>query len=862
MITQRTIIVGLDLDGVHLPMSDGLLVSRMGPQAFLEFLEVHSGFQPINFSQSERIAAFMAVLRENESSFPSFYASWKNAPLATAKELLGWIDTWYLHGWNGCNSSNDSRETPKRFAEIAEIESMARGHIGTNTGRRLMAVATAIKSGVSIPINRVELVDDIREWPKAWQIVFGLLPCSVREWADFAMDDIPSDRIDFLVCDSTLTAARKLAEFSDKRTDKSCCAIIENERTLCDEIAAASGRPEAGIRESAGATPASQVLPLALALHKEPGDLNALLSFLSHPVCPMAGIQYGFAEAIAATGGIHNDEWDKARLDAEKKWSDWGKDPAKLDDFIEYWIPAKRETESSFSRARAIEVTKRVIAYLGAIDEEKTGAAIVEAALFIRTLESLGPDYDAIPWAILADFLSLCGSTGNAHPFNREAAQSLPTVKSAGALIDPVDSLMWFMPQPANRADPWPWTKNEICALRANGCELTDVSALNSRPLRMMLRACSLIKGSLTVIVSAIRGDLSPVELAIASVNNDSRVEPRELEHEILKRTEKGIKKISDRALPPVRRWWKLQDSLAPDGKWKTSYSQLSTFIDRPAQWLLEKKAGIQNGTILSLPEETLRRGTCAHALVERLFTEKKDSALLLAEQDFALWFNDAFTETLEKYGYSYLERGASREKINYKHTLFESVRILCEVLRNAGAKNVRLEHEVSGSCCGAALWGSIDLVFDKPDGSSGLVDMKYSSWKGYIDKMATDADMQLTLYSELYRQENKTLPESAYWLFPAKMLIARNASFFPGAKQVASAHGHDERMAMIEASVDWRRKELAKGDIEVVCAASDAIVEAGEQSASAPPDGGLPRDETRDGYDPYLSLYGWEPEA
>jgi len=863
VIKNRSLIVGLDLDGVHSPSTEGLLVSRMGPQAFLDFLEIHAGILPVKMAQSERIACLMAVMRENEDLIPSFRESWKNAPLATAKELLTWIDTWYLHGWNGVLKSNDLKDMPERIWELGRLEQKARGHIGACIGQRIGAVATALAAGVAIPVGNIELADDLGDWPKAWRAVFGFFSCSPRDWGGNLEKEISAARIDFFVCDSALSATRHLAEFAKLKSEESCLMIVEGEGDLQDEIFAASGKPEAGIRDSAGASPSSQVLPLALALHNDPCDLNAMLAFLSHPVCPMGGIQYGFAEAIAATGGIYNDEWDNARTDALKKWIKWERDVLKFDEFIETWIPRKRENENSFSRARAIEVAKRVIAYLSSLPEGKTGAAVAEAGLFIRTLELLGAGFVSIPWPVIAELLALAGSAGSAHPLNLEEAFSLPALTSAGSLIDPVDSLVWFMPQAARRCDSWPWAKREIAALRTNGCELMDIGTLNSRPGRMMRRACSLVRGKLIVMVPSIRDEISPIELSLSARKIESRVAVRELDHELLNGKNGASGTIREKPLPAVRRWWKCPDSLAPNAEWRTSYSQLSTFIARPAQWALEKKAHIKNGTILSLPEESGRRGTCAHALVERLFNEKKDAALSLSDKEFEAWFDPAFLETLVQYGYAYLKRGASRERINYRHTLYASIRTLCRLLCDAGARNVRLEQEVTGKCCNASFWGSVDLVFDKEDGTAGIIDMKYSFWtEGYIEKMESDTDLQLTLYGEMYRQKKNILPEAAYWIFPVETMIARNGTFFPGAKEVVSPKGHDERLGMIVTSVEWRRKELESGDVEVVCKASDKLVEEGVAAASVPSPGGLPPEKTWDEYDPYLVLYGWEKQS
>ena len=170
-------------------------------------------------------------------------------------------------------------------------------------------------------------------------------------------------------------------------------------------------------------------------------------------------------------------------------------------------------------------------------------------------------------------------------------------------------------------------------------------------------------------------------------------------------------------------------------------------------------------------------------------------------------------------------------------------------MLRDVGASNIRLEQQVSGVLCGATIWGSIDLVFAKPNGSIGLIDMKYSfSPQKYSEKITSGTDLQLTLYSELYSQTHQVLPESAFWILPLRKLLTRNGAFFL-TDSIASSHSHAQRTAMIDVSVNGRRQELAQGQVEIVCQASDELV-------------GYPKGETWDTGDPYLALYGWDSQA
>src|SRR5208337_3611477 len=95
------VIFGLSLDGAAGQGGDGLGKLRVGPGGLLGFLELHTGLSRKAFSYIERVSALLGVLNESHTNIPSFSASFSVDPLATAQRLLGWLDTWQLHGWNG-----------------------------------------------------------------------------------------------------------------------------------------------------------------------------------------------------------------------------------------------------------------------------------------------------------------------------------------------------------------------------------------------------------------------------------------------------------------------------------------------------------------------------------------------------------------------------------------------------------------------------------------------------------------------------------------------------------------------------------------------------------------------------------------
>ena len=83
-----------------LTLPDSLGQQVLGPAGLLNLLETHLGLLVLLPTQSERIVQFRNVLNVcKEQAF--YYKSFELDELGTARTLLQWCDTWYLHGWQG-----------------------------------------------------------------------------------------------------------------------------------------------------------------------------------------------------------------------------------------------------------------------------------------------------------------------------------------------------------------------------------------------------------------------------------------------------------------------------------------------------------------------------------------------------------------------------------------------------------------------------------------------------------------------------------------------------------------------------------------------------------------------------------------
>ncbi len=861
---ERKIILGLELAEAPKEITDPLGTSRMGSAAFLDFLEPHCGIVPAQQSQIERLAAFMGVLADNKERFPSYRASWVNAPLAVAKRMLDWVDAWYLHGWEGMDPLTDSA-TPcgdvLRIVELMSIEQESRASVAPGVGQRLLAVARSLEEGVRVPVSIIEIVDGREDWPTAWLRVFNHLPCNWKTWPPRAS----SPDVSVMKFDSSIAAARALGNHSFFGT--SCGKTVflyEDDSSLRDEVLLDTGRPQTGTRGKETGNPVSQIFPLALSLYRDPPDMKDWLGFLSLPVCPLGAMRYDLARTIAKTGGIKGEKWQKAIDHARDAWIEKGRTGESFDEFVSDWLPQTRYSDTSFPRAVILEIAGRVAGHLCSRDDDlEVDTALQRIAAFTRAIELLGASYNTVNWSIVEEILAIVQASGRENADNRREAGSEPVWRKPGAIIEPCDTLVWYLPRIPDQTKAWPWSAAEMKFLSRCGCSFPELSVMSARQFKVAQRVIALVKGKIILVSMSGNERQSLAELVLSGSNGDKSFAVLSGEKRILSGEFPETTSVKARPLPRLGRWWDVKTNLSPAGDWACSFTALDDFLERPAKWLLKYRAGIRNGSVLSLPDVPQFTGTCAHKMIETFFADFGDKALTLGKEEYNRWYDEAFPVVIEQLAFPLLSADMAHARITFSKRLNSSILALRDFLRRVDARNIRFEERVGGNCFEASFKGFADLVFENGEGLTGIIDMKYSHWMNiFRKKLETDTDIQLTIYAELWRQGHGEIPETAYWLFPKEKLLARNDSFYPGAITLSTGSSHEDRIDMIADTVAWRNAQLAEGRIEVVCDATQKLVDAGKETSEEPPAGALALGDSNDGFDDYLGLYGWSDLA
>lgn len=897
MNTKRCITLGLDLDGTLTRFSSSPFACQMGPTAFLSFLEVHTGYASEGVSSLERIASCISVLRAHEDEMSFYRPSWNTAPFAVARTLLSYIDDWYISGWDGSSEGFGESDWLEELALLASYASLS---VAPGIGQRLSRIRKALASGIHVPVDTIELVDSLDEWPGAWRQVISLLPFTERKSARVTSFPGKPGQLDISVYsyDNPISAARYIAHTGIALGSRDVL-LAENEAVILDEAFFNSGKPRPGSKTGSSARSSisaatSQILPLALALQKKNVPLKLVLEFFVSPVCPLESVSYFFAKAISSSGGRKGKDWDAALEKAQERFLKQGEDPDQIAVLLEQWIPSDGSDGDEIDRERVIRTAEKVAFFLqkksrssklaDTYNTENLCAVARSCMLFIHTMKLLGPSFTMVPWGLVDQFVELALNQFCTDIPARREVYSPYTLSGPGQLLDSCDTLVWFCPAVPPSANPDIWNKREKELLAKNGCTFISLTEMNSAYLRKMRRTLNLIEKRLVVFLPSVSVEATPLQIELESFKliDENRILP--VENEIFDGKLSGTLQTSCRPLPGYTRWWHLPFSMSPraEGKkeWLASHSQLEKFIKRPAEWVLSYSAGIKEGASLSVPTEPLFRGTCAHLMVERLFEKFGDRGILLSPEEFTEWFFPALNLALEECAAPYLEEEYSLEVIKYKIVLERSILRLCEFLKSIGAKNIRSEVDLKGILNDIPIRGSADLVFDAADGRSGLIDLKYAHKSDdYIKWKLNDTDTQLILYTEILKQMNGTVSESAYWLFPVQKIISRKGKLFQDSiGSIEFPLDHKTRVARLVNSIEWRDNQLADGYVEAVCENTYCLDEPVETSLQQePPENAIPKERekpskkqkvageqgslskpAKDFYDPYLTLYGW----
>ncbi|MCP4500551.1 MAG: PD-(D/E)XK nuclease family protein [Deltaproteobacteria bacterium] len=640
------IVFDLDFDSSCWPGPDGTGAAGetwLGPNGFLERLEVSLGLQGVLPSQIERELSLVPKLEAH--GFWS--ASAKVDSIATAQQLLRWRDHLWECGWRG-----EATNSP-RLQQLSKLTSDVSGGFFD----RLALVSLGLRRR-NVDIDKVELGTPIQFFSKAWREALDLLSESgVRvRMANFPpaknLANLGAARRQGFVPtlnDATLQLVRPPGPLAAAELTSAYIASLKSlEGTLIiggdavlDEQLRRFALPTTG-----GSTPGQnsyiQLLTALTELCWEPTSPSSAYELLTHPDGPIPrGLGFKLARALREWPSIESpsfvstleDELSRiGDLEYRKKVGGW----IRL-----FFAPATRTKTLTFEQLRP-----RVEALRSWLQEQlpkkNKRTADLHSALhaideFIRSAESCG--IQNLSRTELRQILSIAhSSTSNQRRFSAEAG--LGAIAVPGGIAAPVDRVIWWNFTESSYVKPRavPLSKAERESLAAIGVQVPTAGELAQRlafrykrPLWRAVRSLILVCPQTSLDGEATHPH--PLWDEIAANLEDRSTQARLIHPKPLFETPVLQTRREPLHLPSPRREWFVEPGTIT-GRKHESASSLESMLGCPLRWTLNYKAGLNSGKRLPLRLDNRLYGAAAHEILASLAENgslQKDNAGLLA---------------------------------------------------------------------------------------------------------------------------------------------------------------------------------------------------------------------------------------
>ena len=873
-------------------MADSLGEVTVGPHGLLNVLETQLGIPSSETSFTTRLIQYLGCIDKVNNPDAFYHASWEADPFSVARTLLQWRDQWYLAGWQG--AFND--DAPTRLRDMAAIDELASDAVAPGLGQRIQRVITLLPDN-PIAIESITLRDPLSDFPFLWQRLITATEAVINEEAAaIPQADEDSDlgklqrhllaaanksiplRGDGTVIilradspqESTPLTALLTQNWLAQAPDKSIALLAEMRGDLLDETLEHLNSPRLGFSALSPWRPVFQVLPLACELLWEPLNPTALFQFLSHSVGPIPGrIREKLAQTVASTPGIGSADWEKA-INESLENEDKSK-RRKMEDSIRYWLESPRFSPQTGVDSNTLsERAQRVADWLQGAKESTDDNArkslynvalnqTLELVNAIERLKSHGRELlsqDNVR-RLIEDI------RGTGAPVTDRYAEVIPgqprilRADHAGAFAREVDNVIWWDCQVSDRVHRWPWSRTERDALTANGVHLQSedeqlewLGKAWLRPILCAKERCILILHDDAERHHPIWDQIDSVAKGLPTLQIASSDTAASLDI--------AQSPLQPRTLPPKVRWWQLPDSVGLPERYAESFSSLDTYIHSPYQWLLRYAARIRPGSLASVSDGSLLKGSLAHRLYEE-FLNAHPAIGTIDTLSIAGWVEKYIGTLLQQEGALLLVPGRQAECEHFITQVQNSLTTLVEHLQDAGVVSVKMELWQEGLYAGGRLNGSIDILATRADGQEAVVDIKWGGKKYRRDALLDNSYLQLATYAQLRRNNNaKGSPALSYFIVMDSHMLSLNHEFFPHA-EILKPDG-DENAAQywqrFEQSWRWRKAQFDNGRVEVTVADTESTDE------STPDEDCLVIPEASDMFNDYRVLTGWGADS
>jgi hypothetical protein len=799
---------------------------------------------------------------------------------------------------------------------MAEVEHSVQTKVSFGFGQRQQAVLAKLKTQKT-QIEQVVLLDPLADFSPLWQQILHafeviekpilLVPTQSENdlsrlqntLSELATESLSKgkngsikkitlkgdDSFVVVKARSKAVSARLISQWLATQTlenqDKTVALLSGSEGVELDDALVAVDLPRLGFVKTSPWRPVLQVLPIALELLWEPLNPEVLLQLLMHPIGLLPGrIRHPLAKVVADAPGIGGEQWQQTLtelLEKEKDRENYSEEHFKqLQNDLYYWFSSDRYTTDGglpieVAKQRILKVANWLAQQQSRVEDEAMrslfGAAYSQASELNTALTALLADDTTHIKPEQLRYL-LAQLTGAGTGIVDQYAECIPGqsqwlvgATQPDSFTQAVNTVVWWDLQATPTKATYPWSMQELKQLNEQGVLLPDLDQQLQRQALSWLKPINASRERLVIVLHDCDEAHHPLWDQISSCLknwHEIRLEDSVLESTAISAFNNLVSVQSAYTpLSGLSRWWKLASGSELGKRDKESYSSLENFFYSPYQWVLRYKAHLTAGTLQSLSDGNLLKGTLVHHLYERFFNSHATVLTTDKYQEAEVngWLDQAISILLREEGAVLLQPGRLVEKEQFITTTRKSLHALIHQLRAAKVMHVEIELQQEAEFFGGNLGGSIDMKVTNDQGKEAVIDIKWGGEKYRKDSLKENKHLQLITYSYLlHKSESKQWSAVAYFIIDNGVMLAQNTDYFPAAIEVKpkDLENHAVIWQKMKTTWEWRRKQLDSGLIEVTVGGTevDAVSSPGEDALNIP--------ETGDHFNDYKVLTGW----
>ena len=572
-----------------------------------------------------------------------------------------------------------------------------------------------------------------------------------------------------------------------------------------------------------------QLLPLTFATCWKPFDPFRLIEFLMLPQSPLPPyVASTFMESLRTQPGREGPAWQKAwatvleksttkdSIESSTDLALVAADRAAIEvaaaevvvaaarqrqEWAQWLQPELFQANLGMPSSAAIDICHRVrnhaLTLSAQYKDEVYARAATDAENAAQAIELQGQK--SLPRRQLEHILSAVLAEG----YRADKAEEAPwvLVDHPGQICAPAGNVFWWL-FVADEGLPRPhiWTRAELAELSEHDVHLESAIAATAReaiswrrPLTAPCRKLCLIKPrtlagtyvaphpfnhELSGLLQETDADAS--NRFIVQAHRLYKEEKMEFGDRILARTP-----IKNKTIPGERGVWQIGAGIIIDKS--ESPSSLERLIECPLSWLLQSRAFLRRGNLLSVVSAELLAGNLAHAVFAEMFSTQMFSAEIFTAElsstidDIATKTEQTFDRLCPQYAAPLLMPGKSLQRSNLRKAVTEGVVHLATLVKQAGFSTINCENQLTLLYDGVELSGRSDLHLTHPKGCDYVIDLK---WTRFSTRRKQELEaghaLQLAIYSSLCQNSNGRPTEAGYYVLAQKELLTSSPGPFP----------------------------------------------------------------------------------